>query len=577
MLRPSARFIVGAAIITIMGLAGAAPAYADSTVVGLWHFDEGSGLSAGDSSGYGNNGTLSGGVSWVGGVGISGSALSFDGLTGSVTVPQSSSLEPAQITVQAWVKRPGSPGSYRYIVDKGYTSCNGGSYGLYSGTSGGLVFYVSANNALSFKTSPDAGTGVWDGNWHLVTGTFDGSTLRLYIDGVQIGSGTPWTTPIGYALQNNNLFFGAYGGCQGFDYPGVIDETEIWNRALSATEIQAQFPYPDLVLTPSTSTVSYGASQTYSATAFDAHANNLGTVTSATTFTIAPDGTCSGSSCTPASVGTHTVTGTDGSVTGTATLNVTPAPVTVTANNVTRPFGAANPSLGATISGFVFGQTLATSGITGAPACITPATPTSPPGTYPITCTQGTLTASNYSFPPANFVPGTLTVTRAATSLAAPPIAVVNSVLALMPTFSATLTSQATGAPIAGQRVAFSFSAAPDSTQCSAKTDSSGVARCTPGPLALVTLLLSSHYTASYAGNTDYLASTTTAPVILLSARANASAALRTLTGRARALLLKDLSRCESIEGKGARAAREAAKYGPRCTSGTAKHRRGTK
>ena len=90
------------------------------------------------------------------------------------------------------------------------------------------------------------------------------------------------------------------------------------------------------------------------------------------------------------------------------TVTVTPATATVTANNVTKAFGAAVPTLTATISGFVNGQTLATSGVTGSALCTTTAVTTSPGGTYPITCSLGTLAAHNYTFA---FVGGTLTVT----------------------------------------------------------------------------------------------------------------------------------------------------------------------
>ena len=90
------------------------------------------------------------------------------------------------------------------------------------------------------------------------------------------------------------------------------------------------------------------------------------------------------------------------------TVSVVPATLTVTANNVSKAFGANVPTLTATISGFVNGQTLATSGVTGQAACTTTATSTSPAGTYPITCTPGTLAAANYTF---TFVSGTLTVT----------------------------------------------------------------------------------------------------------------------------------------------------------------------
>jgi hypothetical protein len=90
------------------------------------------------------------------------------------------------------------------------------------------------------------------------------------------------------------------------------------------------------------------------------------------------------------------------------TVTVTPATLLVTANNQTKAFGAAVPPLTATITGFVNGQTLATSGVTGQPLCTTTATTSSTGGTYPITCSVGTLAAANYTF---SFAPGTLTVT----------------------------------------------------------------------------------------------------------------------------------------------------------------------
>jgi hypothetical protein len=86
---------------------------------------------------------------------------------------------------------------------------------------------------------------------------------------------------------------------------------------------------------------------------------------------------------------------------------VGPAALKVTATNVTKMFGVAVPALSAAITGFVDGQTLATSGVTGQPVCTTTATISSPNGTYPITCQVGTLHAANYTF---TFVAGTLTV-----------------------------------------------------------------------------------------------------------------------------------------------------------------------
>lgn len=101
----------------------------------------------------------------------------------------------------------------------------------------------------------------------------------------------------------------------------------------------------------------------------------------------------------------YTIRYVDGSV------SVTPAPLTVTADDVSLVAGQPVPALTATITGFVNGETRATSGVTGSPSCTTTATAASAPGTYPIVCTQGTLAATNYRF--ATFVAGTVTVAPA--------------------------------------------------------------------------------------------------------------------------------------------------------------------
>jgi hypothetical protein len=79
----------------------------------------------------------------------------------------------------------------------------------------------------------------------------------------------------------------------------------------------------------------------------------------------------------------------------TTTASITQAGLTVTADNKTRAAGQANPTLTASYAGFVGGETLPTSGVTGSPALST--TTTNVAGTYPITAAQGTLSAANYS------------------------------------------------------------------------------------------------------------------------------------------------------------------------------------
>jgi YVTN family beta-propeller protein len=89
-----------------------------------------------------------------------------------------------------------------------------------------------------------------------------------------------------------------------------------------------------------------------------------------------------------------------------SSLTVDKAPLTVTAENQSRPFGAINPTLAYIYAGFVNGEGV--SALSGNPVLTTTATGWSPIGTYPITIAAGSLSAVNYKF---SFVDGTLTVT----------------------------------------------------------------------------------------------------------------------------------------------------------------------
>lgn len=226
------------ALVALLTCTSAAHADADSPVA-QWHLDDAAGGLTPDSSGSGLNGELKGNAQLVSG-GRFGNALSPPpGMAGAfVDVPDSATLEPFSPTLMAWVKHSGTPGNFKWIFAKGASGCSGASYGFTTGAAGGLQMTTYAGSAF---LSPDAGPGIWDGQWHAIAGSYDG-TLRLYVDGAEVGTGTP--TPMGplYGLQFENTNIGNYPGAAfcGFDYsfPGLIDEVRVYSRALSATEIQ---------------------------------------------------------------------------------------------------------------------------------------------------------------------------------------------------------------------------------------------------------------------------------------------------------------------------------------------------
>ena len=166
-------------------------------------------------------------------------AAVVDTSTGGVDLPSPlAALEPAHVTVVAWVRRSGSPGQYRYVIAKGARACAAASYALYTGASGGLSFYI--DGGAGALVSPDAGPGVWDGQWHMVAGVFDGSAARLYVDGAQVGSGTSGATTIDYAAADARDFaFGSYpsASCSDTSWGGQLDELRVYGAALSSSDL----------------------------------------------------------------------------------------------------------------------------------------------------------------------------------------------------------------------------------------------------------------------------------------------------------------------------------------------------
>ncbi|WCB91462.1 hypothetical protein DSM104299_00133 [Baekduia alba] len=245
------RAVVVAAVAGALMVAPApAPAAAQQAdpLRGQWPMET-SGDAVPDVSGHGHAGSASG----TGEIpGRFGKAMSFlDPASSRVTVPDSPALEPQRLTLMAWVRRlqnSAPPGTYQTVVGKGSNSgCSRASYALYTGASGGLQFYVAqdAPVAGSVTFSPDAGTGLWtdDQTWHAVAGTYDGARVRLYVDGVEVGSGSAASATIPYNLGAGTLdalTLGAYAnqscGPQ-FTFGAGVDDVRLYDRALSAAEI----------------------------------------------------------------------------------------------------------------------------------------------------------------------------------------------------------------------------------------------------------------------------------------------------------------------------------------------------
>lgn len=233
-----------------------------SELLARWHLDVANLGVTEDDAGHILNGTLVNGAALVPG-GRFANALDLGNQNDSqVDVADNPNLEPAQVTVLAWVKAAADPGTLTYILAKGDSGCSGSSYALSTPGAGGLTFHLRNSNAT--VESPNAGSGIWNGQWHAVAGTFDGATVRLFVDGAQVGTGMP-STAIQYGLGVESMRIGNHPNsaqCGGGDFvfPGLIDEARVYNRALSTEEIAylhrpthtvpPNLPIPEGVKTP---------------------------------------------------------------------------------------------------------------------------------------------------------------------------------------------------------------------------------------------------------------------------------------------------------------------------------------
>ncbi|MBB5343303.1 MBG domain-containing protein, partial [Tunturibacter empetritectus] len=191
-----------------------------------------------------------------------------------------------------------------------------------------------------------------------------------------------------------------------------------------------------LTVTAGSATKVYGtANPTFSASATGAVNGDTFTFSETTTATAAsPVGTYNiVPTATGSNLGNYTVTYVNG------TLTVTQAVLTVTASSYTIPYGTADPTYTATITGFVNGDTQATATTGASSLTTTPAAP-STPGSYTITAATGTLASTNYSF---TYNPGTLTITKGTLTVTAGNATKVYG--AANPTFTASPSGAANG------------------------------------------------------------------------------------------------------------------------------------
>ena len=209
-----------------------------------WQFNAGSGTAAADSSGNGHTGTLVNSPGWI--TGVAGDALSFNGSTQYVSVPNAAILDSYPMTANVWFRTTSSSGT-QGLVNKYVQGVRNG-YQLFLSAGKLCAWYFAGNGAYVWDgtscTLPVAGYN--DGKWHMATFTVDASGGKLYVDGI-VKASRGWNGTAARATTAAAMLLG-YQGRAGSYFAGSLDEVRFYGSSLSAAQVATLYAsYPQVL------------------------------------------------------------------------------------------------------------------------------------------------------------------------------------------------------------------------------------------------------------------------------------------------------------------------------------------
>jgi len=229
-------------------------------LVGYWDFQEGAGINVYDKSGQGNTGTWAGtGSHWADGkIGKAGNFNGDDDYVDLGTIDSGNSLMLANsdVTIAAWVKQSSGGDQYQRIVDKTDAPNGADGYDLYFSLINGEFMLQVNGNKYYRDISSD---GYSYDTWYYVTGVITATAFHLYINGEEKSGGWAEGSPALPPNVQTNMRIGTWNHSTGREFNGLIDEVRIYNRALSASEVERLYKLsqPKILAAPRNGLVGY--------------------------------------------------------------------------------------------------------------------------------------------------------------------------------------------------------------------------------------------------------------------------------------------------------------------------------
>lgn len=204
-------------------------------------FSEGAGSKTQDLSGRGNHGTLIASPKWVGGK--FGGSLSFNGVNTYVSITNSVSFNFGTdgFAVSFWGNANIAPSRAYFAVGKLQNSgpWDNFNFGI---TANGFASFTWRTGGTSYSAT--GATDLTDGIWHHFLGVRNSSGIHLYVDGFFIASNTNANTQLNEDHTEGLTIGRERTGTGDESWIGEISEVRIYNRALSAQEVQQLYTDP---------------------------------------------------------------------------------------------------------------------------------------------------------------------------------------------------------------------------------------------------------------------------------------------------------------------------------------------